>query len=176
MIAKFSLISPGIGLDRLATRAAGPEWSGGVPHRAERPEPWQFWFRFALKTASARKGAILDLTWDRIKGVVIDLEYPNLGGKRKGRAQVHVAENFLREIEARQKASKGKYVVADWCCSQIGAKRLHHCMVALHAQAGTTDAVGFHTFRHSMATKALANTETPAQMLEFSERSEMHRS
>ena len=141
--------------------------------RGEHPEPWPFWFKFAIKVAiatSARKGAILDLTWDRIKGNIIDLENPNLRGKRKGRAQVRVAENFLREIEAHRKVSKGKYVVADSGGSLIGAKRLHNYMVALRAQAGITDAVGFHTFRHSMATKALANTETPAQMLEVSKR------
>ena len=141
--------------------------------RGERPQPWPFWFKFAIKTAiatSARKAAIIDLTWDRIKGDIIDLENPELKGKRKGRAQVRVAENFLREIEAHQKVSKGKYVVADWDGSRIGAKRLHNYMVALRAQAGITDAVGFHTFRHSMATKALANTETPAQMLEVSKR------
>mgnify|MGYP003138148687 FL=1 len=122
---------------------------------AHPPQPWPFWFKFAVKTAiatSARKGAILDLTWDRIKGGIIDLENPDLKGKRKGRAKVKASEKFLALIEEARENAKGKYVIADWNGSRIGVKRLGNYMIALRAQAGLGDDVTFHTFRHTTAT------------------------
>ncbi len=128
---------------------------------AHPPQPWPFWFVFAVKVAiatSARKAAILDLTWDRIKGDIIDLENPNLKGRRKGRAKVRASEKFLQQLEEHRKISKGEYVIADWDGSRIGGRRLSNYMVALRAQAGLGDDVTFHTFRHTTATHMVSNS------------------
>lgn len=131
------------------------DYSNSNTASAHPPQPWPFWFKFAVKTAiatSARKGAILDLTWDRVKGGIVDLENPNLKGKRKGRAKVKASEKFLALMEEARKNAKGKYVIADWDGSRIGVKRLGNYMVALRAQARLGDDVTFHTFRHTTAT------------------------
>lgn len=137
------------------------DYSNSNVASAHPPQPWPFWFVFAVKVAiatSARKSAILDLTWDRIKGDIIDLENPNLKGRRKGRAKVRVSQKFLERLEEHRQISKGKYVIADWDGSQIGGRRLSNYMVALRAQVGLGNDVTFHTFRHSTATHMVSDS------------------
>lgn len=122
------------------------------PHRGKRFRHLILFARLALYTG-ARTGAILDLTWDRVRfdAGLIDYRVPGRRITKKARVISHMTPALRRMLLHAKKRARSKHVI-EWAGQRIDriAKAINS-----HADAAGIDGFSPHVLRHTFASWAV---------------------
>ena len=118
----------------------------------------------ALCTA-ARRGAILDLTWDRVDMAkrMVDFSNPESSRRLKNRAIVPLNTRVMNELTALQGKTESKYVIA------FRGERILSLKTALRTASKDSGVMGVtaHVFRHTAAVWMAEDNVPMAQIAQY---------